>query len=255
MSEPNRLTVTAAVLLIGDELLSGRTRDANLQAIAQFLALSGVQIREARVVSDDHGAIGEALNALRLRHDYVFTTGGIGPTHDDITADAVAQAFGLALYEHPDALAILEARYAAAGTPFTPARRRMARMPQGATLIDNPATGAPGFQIDNVFVLAGVPGIMRAMLEGLSGRIRSGAPVHTVTVRAQGLREGDLAGELGRIAERATDVSLGSYPWFHGVDDYGVALVARSHDPNQIDAMTARLSELVRAQGGTPIIQ
>ena len=163
---------TAAVVIIGDEILSGRTRDTNLNTLARFLAALGIDLLEARTVGDRADQIIDALNVLRAGHDYVFTTGGIGPTHDDITADCVARAFGVALPEHPDAVAILERRYGA--TDFNAARRRMARIPEGGTLIANPVTDAPGFQIGNVFVMAGVPKIMTAMLEDVAPRLRTG---------------------------------------------------------------------------------
>lgn len=162
MSQPQP-SPTAAVLIIGDEILSGRTRDSNLNTLARFLAPLGVDLMEARVVGDRQDQIVAALNALRAAHDYVFTTGGIGPTHDDITADAVGAAFGVPVSEHPEALAILERRYAPG--EFNAARRRMARVPQGGVLIANPVSDAPGFQVENVFVMAGVPKIMEAMLD------------------------------------------------------------------------------------------
>ena len=217
-------TPTAAVLIIGDEILSGRTRDTNLNTIARFLAALGIEVLEARTVGDQRGQIVEALNALRAAHDYVFTTGGIGPTHDDITADCVAEAFGVALAEHPDALAILEARY---GADFNAARRRMARIPEGGSLIANPVTDAPGFQIGNVFVMAGVPKIMTAMLEDVAPRMRTGAVVHARTLRVVGSGEGAVAEILGRVAEARRDLSLGSYPFGHGSDgEMGTATLA-----------------------------
>lgn len=245
--------VRAAVLLIGDELLSGRTRDVNLQTIATFLQPLGVQVGEARVVADVADAIIAALNTLRGAYDYVLSTGGIGPTHDDITADAVAAAFGVPISERQDALAILRARYEARGEPLTPARRRMARIPEGASLIANPATGAPGFQLGNVFVLAGVPAIMRAMLEDVGPRLEGGAVVASRTVRAPGLREGDVGDALAALqAELGATVALGSYPFFHGPDEYGVSFVARSADPAALEAAAARLVALVRAAGLEP---
>ncbi|MCG8440927.1 MAG: molybdopterin-binding protein [Caulobacterales bacterium] len=246
--------VTAGVLLIGDELLSGRTRDANLQAIAQFLQPLGVQVADARTVPDVHERIVAALNEMRARWDYVFTTGGIGPTHDDITADAVAAAFAVPIGEREDALAILVKRYADINDALTPARRRMARIPDGASLIYNSSSGAPGFQIGNVFVLAGVPGIMRAMLEDVGHRIEGGAVVASRTVRAGGVREGDI-GEALAAAQAALDgVALGSYPYFRGPGDYGVHLVARSRDAHVLDAAEETLKAIVRAAGGEPEI-
>lgn len=220
-------TVTAAVLLIGDELLSGRTRDINLSQIASFLAPIGIQVREARIVSDDQDCIVDGVNALRSKYTYVFTTGGIGPTHDDITADAIAAAFGVGIDEHPDALRIISERYEETGIEFTPARRRMARIPDGASLVANPVSGAPGFQIENVFVMAGVPSIARAMLEDIGPRLQGGAVVRSINLRLPGAREGDLAAALGSFSETHAELSFGSYPWYGGPNDNGVNIVIR----------------------------
>ena len=237
---------TAAVLIIGDEVLSGRTQDTNLNTIARFLAALGIDLMEARTVGDRKAQIVETLNALRAGHDYVFTTGGIGPTHDDITADAVATAFGLALPEHPDALAILSRRY---GDDFNAARRRMARIPQGGTLIANPVTDAPGFQIGNVFVMAGVPKIMTAMLEDVAPRLRTGAVVHARTIRVTGVGEGDVAEMLTAAARAEREVSFGSYPFGHGsVGEMGTNLVVRGRDEARVEtAVEALLIELAAA--------
>jgi molybdenum cofactor synthesis domain-containing protein len=243
--------VTASVLLIGDELLSGRTRDINLQQIATFLAPLGVDVVEARTVPDVQDAIVEALNALRVRCTYVFTTGGIGPTHDDITVDAVAVALGVPVVVDPDAYALLEARYREAGTEFTPARQRMARVPQGAGLIENPVSGAPGIAIGNVFVLAGVPAIARGMLDsiGRSGAIKGGAVVHTLSLRVPGLREGDVGQALGELALAHGEVSIGSYPWYVSPEDSGVHLVARGRDRVAVEAAAEALTALVARYG------
>ena len=190
--------VTAALVIIGNEVLSGRTRDANTAYLATRLNELGVRLMEVRVVRDAHAAIADAVNALRASFDYVFTTGGIGPTHDDITAEAVARAFGLPLIEHPEAVARLERHYAPG--EFTPARRRMTRTPEGATLIDNPVSAAPGFQIGNVFVMAGVPRIMQGMFEGLRHRIVGGAPLIARTIRTD-LPEGRIGGRLGEVQD------------------------------------------------------
>ena len=237
---------TAAVLIIGDEVLSGRTQDTNLNTIARFLAALGIDLMEARTVGDRKAQIVETLNALRAGHDYVFTTGGIGPTHDDITADAVATAFGLALPEHPDALAILSRRY---GDDFNAARRRMARIPEGGTLIANPVTDAPGFQIGNVFVMAGVPKIMTAMLEDVAPRLRTGAVVHARTIRVTGVGEGDVAEMLTAAARAEREVSFGSYPFGHGsVGEMGTNLVVRGRDEARVEtAVEALLIELAAA--------
>ncbi|HEV7352040.1 MAG TPA: molybdopterin-binding protein [Brevundimonas sp.] len=238
---------TAAVLIIGDEILSGRTADTNLNTIARFLAALGIDLLEARTVGDRPGQIIAALNALRAAHDYVFTTGGIGPTHDDMTADAVAEAFGVALPEHPDALALLARRY---GDQFNAARRRMARIPEGGVLIANPVTDAPGFQLDNVFVMAGVPKIMQAMLEDVAPRLRTGAVVHARSLKVSGVGEGDVAAPLAAVAAAHPDLSLGSYPFGHGtVGEIGTSLVVRGRDAAAVDAAVAALQTALAAAG------
>jgi len=242
--------VKAAVLLIGDELLSGRTQDVNLRTIAKFLAPLGVQIAEARVVSDAQDEIVAGVNALRSRYDYVFTTGGIGPTHDDKTADAVATAFGVHIGVRDDARAILEAHYKGP-SGLNDARLRMARIPDGAALIANPVSRAPGFQLGNVFVLAGVPSIMRGMLEDIAHRIEGGAVVSSITVRAKGMREGDIAEGLAALEAEAPDVSFGSYPWF-APGDFGVHLVARSANAAGLAKASEDLKALIQARGGDP---
>lgn len=239
---------TAAVLIIGDEILSGRTRDTNLNTIARFLAALGIDLLEARTVGDRAGQIIDALNALRAGHDYVFTTGGIGPTHDDITADCVAQAFGVALPEHPDALAILERRYAPGD--FNAARRRMARIPEGGRLIANPVTDAPGFQIGNVFVMAGVPQIMTAMLEDVAPRLRTGTVVHARTLKVTGVGEGDVAAILTAAAQVARQVSFGSYPFGHGsTGEVGTSLVIRGRNEAAVEAAASGLLAELTAAG------
>jgi len=238
---------TAAVLIIGDEVLSGRTQDTNLNTIARFLGALGIDLMEARTVGDRKTQIVENLNALRAGHDYVFTTGGIGPTHDDITADAVATAFGAALPEHPEAIAILTRRY---GDDFNSARRRMARIPEGGTLIANPVTDAPGFQVGNVFVLAGVPKIMTAMLEGVAPRLRTGAVVHAGTIRVTGVGEGDVAEMLTTAARAEREVSFGSYPFGHGsVGEMGTNLVVRGRNASKVEAAVEGLLAGLSAAG------
>ena len=248
MSEVQTNTVSAGIVVIGDEILSGRTRDINVQQIAEFLAPLGIGLKEVRIVSDDQDAIVEAVRALSDRCDYVFTTGGIGPTHDDITAGAVAAAFGRSIDVRDDARAILEEWYAKAKTDITPARLRMARIPDGAVLIDNPVTGAPGFQLENVFVLAGVPKIARGMLEDVAPRLTRGAVTHSVTVRLEDAREGDLAEALGQMQIDYPAVSLGSYPWFQEAEDgsitRGVALVARGTDESVLKEVESALQAL-----------
>ena len=204
--------ITAAVLVIGDEILSGRTKDRNVGYIAEYLARAGVELREARVVPDVEAEIVDALNALRARYDYVFTTGGIGPTHDDITADAVAKAFGVEIGEDPRALAMMLERYTDAD--LTPARRRMARIPAGADLVENPVSKAPGFRIGNVIVMAGVPSVMQAMLDDAMKNVRGGAVMLTTTIEAGGLPEGRYGEALRVVAEERPQVSIGSYPSF-----------------------------------------
>jgi len=242
---------TAAVLIIGDEVLSGRTQDTNLNTIARFLAALGIDLLEARTVGDRKVQIIEALNALRAAHDYVFTTGGIGPTHDDITADAVATAFGVGLPEHPEALAILQRRY---GDEFNAPRRRMARIPEGGTLIANPVTDAPGFQIGNVFVMAGVPKIMTAMLEDVAPRLRTGAVVHARTVRVTGVGEGSVAELLTAAARANREISYGSYPFGHGsIEEFGTNLVVRGRDEAAVEAAVAGLVAGLRGAGVTAV--
>lgn len=243
---------TAAICLIGDELLSGRTRDINTQTIAKFLAPYGIPVKEVRIVPDEQDRIVEGVNALRAAYTYVFTTGGIGPTHDDITADAIAAAFGVEIGEHPEVSAMLAARYAEMETEYTPARRRMARIPHGASLIENPVSGAPGFQTENVFTLAGVPKIVEGMLGDIGHRLQTGAVVRSITVRGSDLREGDLAEALNALSEQYDAISIGSYPWFRTVNDHGVALIARGTDETALQAIGAALVDLVKAQGADP---
>ncbi|MEM1053345.1 MAG: molybdopterin-binding protein [Pseudomonadota bacterium] len=243
---------TAAICLIGDELLSGRTRDMNLQTIANFLAPYGIPVKEVRIVSDEQADIVKAVNELRAAYTYVFTTGGIGPTHDDITADAIAAAFNVPIGEHPDAVKLLEERYALMNTEFTGARRRMSRTPEGASLIDNGVSGAPGFQTGNVFTLAGVPKIVESMLGDIGHRLETGAVVKSVTVRGHGLREGSLAADLGALVEKYDDINLGSYPWFRSISDHGVALVARGTDESRLESVAGDLEILIKNQGVTP---
>ena len=242
--------VTAAVLIIGDEILSGRTQDTNLNAIARFLGAHGVDLAEARVVGDAKADIVDALNALRGRYDYVLTTGGIGPTHDDITADCVAEAVGAPLYEHPEIIAMLTARW---GEEVTAARRRMARVPQGGELIKNPVGGPPGFMIGNVFVMAGVPQVMRGMLQDVGWRLRSGVVVQSRTVRIEGFGEGVIAAPLEAVAKAHPDLALGSYPFF-SEGRYGANLVLRGRDAEALEAAVVALVDTLAAAGIAPAI-
>lgn len=236
-------SVTAGLLVIGDEILSGRTKDVNIGATADFCTDLGIDLKEVRVVSDDTDAIVEAVNALRARYTYVFTTGGIGPTHDDITADAIAKAFGVALPINPEARAMLEARWKQTGTEVNEARLRMARIPEGASLIVNSVSAAPGFRIGNVHVMAGVPVIMRAMLEALVPTLKGGKKVLSVTVKAA-VGEGTLGGPLGALQEQYPDVKMGSYPQM-GKDRVMTELVLRSSDPARLEEAAGKVRAMV----------
>jgi molybdenum cofactor synthesis domain-containing protein len=235
--------VTAAILVIGDEILSGRTKDKNIGYIAEYLTQIGIDLREVRVVADDEGRIVEALNALRARNDYVFTTGGIGPTHDDVTAECVAKAFGVPIDYDPRAIAIMKERYAALGTEMNEARMRMTRIPQGADLVPNKVSAAPGFWIDNVIVMAGVPSIMQAMLDEVAPKLATGTKLLSETVRAD-LREGDIGTELGKIAKAHPEVMIGSYPFN---DDRGpnTNVVVRARDPARLAAVKAAVETML----------
>jgi len=238
--------VTAGILLIGDELLSGRTQDTNLGTIARWLGPLGVQVGEARVIADDKPTIVQAVREFSERFDYVFTTGGIGPTHDDITADCIAAAFNLSISEREDAMTELLTRYDA--SELNKARRRMARIPDGASLIKNPVSQAPGFQTRNVFTLAGVPSIMKGMLADIERRIEGGAKVYSRTVEAPGIGEGDAATYLAKIETDYEGVTIGSYPSFYK-GFHGVRFVARGRDETVLDEVEAKLKDLVSALG------
>ena len=232
----------AAALIIGNEILTGRTRDENLGAIAARLLPLGIRLSEARIVPDTLDAIVAAVNDLRARHDYVFTTGGIGPTHDDITAEAVAKAFGLPLLLDQAARARLLQHYGP--EHLTEARRRMAQIPEGAALIATPVSAAPGFRIGNVYVLAGVPEIMRAMLDGIVAELRTGPAWLSRTINCH-VAESLIAPELGAIAAAFPDCDIGSYPWFQ-LGKYGLALVVRSTDAARMDEAAAQILACVR---------
>ena len=238
---------TAAVLLIGDEILSGRTKDKNLGFLADYLTALGIDLKEARVVSDVEDDIVAAVNALRHRYTYVFTTGGIGPTHDDITADAMAKAFGVAIDHDPLAVEILLAYFKEIGREPNEARLRMARIPKGATLIANPVSIAPGFQIGNVFVMAGVPRIMNAMMDDAATRLARGVMMQSRSVEFQG-GEGDVAKPLSDIQKAFPGVVIGSYP-FQSADGFATNLVLRSRDvpllEQALTAVKAMADELV----------
>jgi len=240
--------VTAALLIIGNEILSGRTKDANLPFIAEHLGEMGIRLAEVRVVPDVPGEIIAAVNALRKKYDYLLTTGGIGPTHDDITAECVAAAVGRKLIQNPEARRRLEERWADTGIEVNEARLRMANTPEGATLIDNPVSAAPGFQIENVFVMAGVPKIMQAMFEGLRDRLVGGAPLLSRSIVCN-LPEGQLAGGLGSLQARYPDVDIGSYPSY-AQSGFRVAVVLRHTDSEILDAAAADVMALIGDLGG-----
>ena len=247
MTEEGKI-VTAAMLVIGNEILSGRTQDANMHYIAGRLNELGVRLAEARVVRDVTEEIVAAVNALRARYDYVFTSGGIGPTHDDITADAIASAFGLHIDIRDDARALLEAHYEPG--QLTAARLRMARIPDGAGLIDNPISTAPAFRVENVFVMAGVPAIFRAMFESCRHDIAGGAPLLSRTISSE-LPEGRLAEPLGALQARYADVDMGSYPFYRG-QRFGTSIVMRCTDAARLDSAVAELKASIVELGGSP---
>ena len=241
---------TAGLLLIGDELLSGRTQDRNLSPLAMWLNLQGIRLAEVRVVPDEHERIVEAVNALRARYDYLFTTGGIGPTHDDITVDAIAAALGVPVIVHPKARATLEAYYAERGG-VTEARLRMARVPDGAELIENSASGAPGIRVDNIFILAGIPKVAAMMIDALTGQLEGGRPMLSRTIGCW-VPESEVA-ELLSATERAhPGCQIGSYPFF-GEGRGGANFVIRSTDADALEACRADLVARLEAEGRTVI--
>ena len=233
---------TAAILVIGDEILSGRTRDSNLHYLAGELTRIGITLREARLVADVHAEIVAAVRTLSAGHDHVFTSGGIGPTHDDITADAVAEAMGAGITHRADAMALLAAHYDRAGLPFNEARQRMARIPDGAMLIDNPVSTAPGFTLGNVHVMAGVPNIFQAMVASVLPGLTGGAPLLSQSLRVN-RGEGDIAGPFGALAAAFPDLSMGSYPFLQN-GAHGANLVIRGTDPARVDAAMLQLTRL-----------
>jgi molybdenum cofactor synthesis domain-containing protein len=236
--------VTAAVLVIGDEILSGRTKDKNVGYIADFLTDIGIDLKEVRIVPDEEPEIVTAVNTLRLRYTYLFTTGGIGPTHDDITAESVAKALGVALEHHPRAVEIMRARMAQTGGEMNEARMRMTRVPKGAVLVLNKISAAPGFWIGNVIVMAGIPSVMQAMLDYVAPQLKTGAKMLSESIRAD-CREGDIGTELGAIAKAHADVVIGSYPF---VDEKNLAntnVVVRSRDPQKLAAAKAAIEAML----------
>ncbi len=234
--------VTAAILVIGDEILSGRTKDKNIGTIADYLSAMGIDLSEVRIVPDVEAEIVAAVNALRQRYSYVFTTGGIGPTHDDITADSIAKAFGVGIGEHPEAIRMLLERVRP--EDLNEARRRMARIPDGAELIRNDVSKAPGFKLGNVIVMAGVPAIMRNMLDNVAPQLEGGARMVAESIDAEGLPEGAYAAGLGVLAKAHPDVSIGSYPSF-SPDGFRNQIVVRGKDATHVAAARAAVATLL----------
>jgi molybdenum cofactor synthesis domain-containing protein len=235
-------SITAALLVIGDEILSGRTKDKNIGYIAEYLTGIGIDLREVRVVPDVEEEIVSAVNALRSRYTYLFTTGGIGPTHDDITADSVAKAFGVSIDVDPRAVAVMRERYKPEN--LNEARLRMARIPDGADLVENPISKAPGFRIGNVIVMAGVPAIMQAMLDKVTPTLETGARMIVETIDAGGVPEGLYAAGLGAIAMAHSGVSIGSYPAFTAAG-FANQIVVRGKDRGAVDAAAAAVRDLI----------
>jgi molybdenum cofactor synthesis domain-containing protein len=242
---------TAALVVIGDEILSGRTQDANIAQLAKWLNLQGIRLVEVRVVADDMAAIAEAVNMLRVRHDYLFTTGGIGPTHDDITVDAIAAALGVGVIVHPKARAVLEDYYVTRGG-INEARLRMARVPDGAELIENAISGAPGIRKDNIFILAGIPRVAALMLESLSGTLEGGRPLISRTIGCW-VPESEVADILRETEAAHEGCQIGSYPFFREGRG-GANFVIRSTDAAVLDACIADLAERLSGGGWDPVI-
>ena len=236
------IKVNAAILIIGNEILSGRTQDTNTGTLANWLNSIGVKVNEVRVVPDIEKKIIDTLNILRSENDYVFTTGGIGPTHDDITAQSVAKAFGLKYEIHKEAFKILEAYYKPG--EFNEGRQKMVWMPENAELILNPTSGAPGFSVKNVFCLPGVPSILKSMLGGLKNKIVGGQPIlsHTISLRTV---ESEIASSLTKVQDKNKEVEIGSYPFFHA-GKLGVSIVLRSEDQSKIDLCNSQILEFIK---------
>jgi molybdenum cofactor synthesis domain-containing protein len=248
MADANNQIITAAVLVIGDEILSGRTKDKNIGYIADHMTAIGIQVKEVRVVPDDEAEIVAAVNALRAKFTYVFTTGGIGPTHDDITADCIAKAFGVGIDFHPRALADMKASYDKRGIEMTPARMRMARVPNGGELVENKISIAPGFMVENVIVMAGIPNIMQVMLDAVTPKLKTGRKMLSETIEL--LRpEGEIADMFGAHQKEFPEVSMGSYPFTRDVKTYGTHLVLRSTDPALLASAFAGLKAKLAAKG------
>ncbi len=241
---------SAAIIIIGNEILSGRTKDANIQFLCHRLEEVGIQVREARVVPDERSMIVETVRHLSSKYTYVFTTGGIGATHDDITAACIADAFDRPLVIHEEAYQILQNYY---GEKLNEARKRMALVPEGSALIYNPISAAPGFQIENVFAMAGIPMVMQAMFEKLYPRLRTGVPIIHKTITCT-IPENNIADELAKVQERHPHIDIGSYPYFLANGSYGVNLVIRGTDPEMINLAAEEVMEMVRRHGAHPTI-
>ncbi len=237
--------VTAAILVIGDEILSGRTKDKNIGYIADYLTALGIDLSEVRVVPDVEAEIVAALNALRARYTYVFTTGGIGPTHDDITAECVAKAFGVPLHFHPEAVALMKARLAKMGGELNEARMRMTRIPEGAALVANKVSGAPGFWIGNVIVMAGIPSVMQGMLDDVGPKLKGGTKILSETIRADA-KEGDLGTPLGEVAKANPETIIGSYPFFDEKSGPNTNIVVRSRDAVKLKQAKVAVEEMLK---------
>ena len=237
-------TVSAAMLVIGDEILSGRTKDRNIGHLADILTAIGIDLKEVRIVADDEDDIADAVNALRKRYDYVFTSGGIGPTHDDITADSIAKAFGVPCEHDARAMRLLAEHYAKREMEFTDARQRMARMPRGAEHIDNPVSMAPGFRIGNVHVMAGVPAIFQAMLDNVVPTLRTGQKLISATVHCP-VGEGVIGGPLGDIQKAHPDTIIGSYPKYRD-GSFWTELVIRSRSADALESARAEVEAMVK---------
>jgi molybdenum cofactor synthesis domain-containing protein len=244
-AERNHATITAALVVIGEEILSGRTKDANIAYIASYLTRIGILLREVRIVADLDTAIIAAIDELRVRFTYVFATGGIGPTHDDVTTDAIAKAFGVPVVTDPQAIAVMSKRFS--GAELTPARLRMARIPEGATLIGNVLSRAPGFMIGNVIVMAGVPNIMQVMLDAVSPRLKKGRPMLSRSVRLD-VPEGDAAEGLAALQAAHPEVQIGSYPFFEK-KQLGTYVVLRSTDEGKLTTAEEDLWKFIRTAG------
>ena len=241
---------TVCILIIGNEILPGRTKDVNLGYLAERLTALGIDVAEARVIADDVDIIADTVNTCRAAHDYVFTTGGIGPTHDDITCDSVAKAFGVKNVLNPQAVALLKSAYKDERA-LNEARLRMAHAPEGAIFDQNPVSKAPGFQVENVFVMAGVPRIMQAMFEGIVDRLVGGPPMLSRTLSVY-LAEGDMADPLSELQSRFDDVEMGSYP-FYRARKFGCSIVLRSRDQARLDIAAGELDTIMRSLGGDPM--